>query len=111
MKKNIWIGAIALLLLIIGVIIELSGGNMFSTGEYVLNYFSAGEFACGIFSGGIFAAGIFSIGIFSVGIFSIGIFNISIFSIGIFVIAWRKNLPKVFKETLETSISNFTAAK
>jgi hypothetical protein len=92
MKKKIWI-TIALVLALLGGILELTVGNMLSADTYALNYFAAGDFACGIFAAGKFSIGVFSIGIFSIGVFSLGIFNIGIYAIGFFLIAWKKQYP------------------
>ncbi len=92
-KKTSWILAIAMALLIIGIILQYTVGSMFSAGDYSLNFFAVGDFSCGVFAAGKFACGIFSIGIFSIGIFSLGIFNVGLYAIGIFMIAWQKRLP------------------
>lgn len=88
--KKYWILIVAVVLLVVGLILNFSGYEAFSAGNYVIKFFAAGDFAIGVFAAGDFAIGIFSIGIFSIGIFSIGIFNIGLFSIGIFVYAWKK---------------------
>ncbi len=95
MKKS-WILITASVLFAAGIILSLTAGDMFSAGDYSLNYFAAGDFACGIFAAGKFSIGIFSIGIFSVGIFSIGIFNIGLYTIGLLVLGWKKRLPSWF---------------
>ena len=92
MKKS-WILILASVLLITGIILQFTKGDMFSAGDYCSNYFAAGDFACGVFAAGKFSIGIFSIGIFSIGIFSIGIFNIGLYAIGLFVLGWKKRLP------------------
>ncbi len=89
-KKSFFVPVIAALLLITGLVLHLTTGNMFSAGDYSMNYFAAGDFACGVFAAGEFSIGIFSIGIFSIGIFSIGIFNIGVYAAGFFLLAWRK---------------------
>lgn len=91
--KN-WILIIAAVLFVVGLILELTVGGMFSAGDYSLNYFAAGDFSCGVFAAGKFSIGIFSIGIFSIGIFSLGIFNIALYGLGIFILAYRKRYPK-----------------
>ena len=89
--KNTWPLITAIALVMVGLILHFSVGNMFSAGDFALNYFAAGDFACGVFAAGKFAVGIFSAGIFSFGIFGIGIFNIGIYITGIFLLGWRKN--------------------
>lgn len=91
MKKKIWI---AIVLVLLGGILELTIGNMMSAGDFALDYFAAGDFACGVFAAGKFSVGVFSIGIFSVGIFSLGIFNIGVYALGFFLIGWKKKYPK-----------------
>lgn len=93
--KKYWILLSAATLLLVGILLHLQFGNMFSADTYCLNYFAAGDFAIGVFAAGKFSIGIFSAGIFSMGIFSIGIFNIGLYSIGIFMYAWRKKYPKI----------------
>lgn len=101
-KKNYWIAALALLLLVVGLVLQFTTGGQLSSGEYCMNYFAAGDYAVGVFAAGKFAVGIFTVGIFSIGIFSIGIFNIGIITVGIFVVGWRKRLPALFnKETVD----------
>jgi len=100
MKKQVWITVSGITLLILGLILHFTKGNMFSSGDYSLNYFAAGDFACGVFAAGKFSVGIFSIGIFSLGIFSLGIFNVAIYAIGLFVFAYRKKLPKQLQVSL-----------
>lgn len=92
MNKRIWI-SIAVVLGLIGAILQFTTGNMMSAGTYSFNYFAAGDFACGVFAAGKFSIGIFSIGIFSIGIFSLGIFNIGLYALGFFLIAWKKKYP------------------
>jgi polyferredoxin len=100
--KKIWILLLAVALFATGAILYFNGqANVLSASEYAYGYFAAGDFALGIFAVGTFSAGIFSIGIFSIGIFSISIFNIALYSVGIFVIAYKKKLPKLFKQALE----------
>jgi len=94
MKKQFLV-LIAIVLILIGGILEFTIGNMLSSGSYALNFFASGDFACGVFAAGKFSVGIFSIGIFSVGIFSIGIFNIGIYALGFFLVAWKKKYPKI----------------
>ncbi|MDY0202057.1 MAG: hypothetical protein WC951_07550 [Bacteroidales bacterium] len=93
--KKYWILITTVILLLVGILLHLQFGNLFSAGTYCINYFAAGDFAIGVFAAGKFAVGIFSAGIFSFGIFSIGIFNIGLYAIGIFMFAWRKKYPKV----------------
>ncbi|HEC42200.1 MAG TPA: hypothetical protein ENI20_05155 [Bacteroides sp.] len=90
MKKT-WILITAIVLMIIGLILNFSVGSQFSAGDFTFNYFAAGDFAFGVFAAGKFACGIFSAGIFSIGIFSIGIFNIGLYTIGFFLLGWKKN--------------------
>lgn len=103
MKKQTRITITGIILLIIGILLHVFKGNMFSAGTYSLNYFASGDYACGVFAAGKFSVGIFSIGIFSIGIFSIGIFNIAIYAIGLFVYAHQKKLPDFLSKTM-TSI-------
>ena len=102
MKKT-WILVVAISLIAIGGILQFIYGNMFSTGDYSMNYFAAGDYACGIFAAGKFSIGIFSVGIFSVGIFSLGIFNLGFYAIGLFVLAWKKRLPNSLLYFLKTN--------
>ncbi len=95
MKKH-WILITAIVLFIIGLLVNMFYSSSLSSGEFAFNYFSAGRFSVGVFSAGIFSIGIFSAGIFSIGIFSIGIFNIGLYAIGIFILAYKKRLPKLF---------------
>jgi len=99
--KKYWYLLVAAVLVIIGFILNYTYQPMFSAGDYARNYFAVGDFALGVFAAGKFSAGIFSVGIFSIGIFSISIFNIALYSTGIFVIAYKKKLPKLFKQALE----------
>lgn len=94
MKKKIWVASIAIALVLLGGILELTTGNMMSAGNFVFDYFAAGDFACGVFAAGKFSVGIFSIGFFSVGIFSLGIFNVGIYTLGFFLVGWKKKYPK-----------------
>ncbi len=94
--KKYWILITAIVLVIIGLLVNIFYSSSLSTGDFALNYFSAGRFSVGVFSVGIFSIGIFSAGIFSIGIFSIGIFNIGLYAIGIFILAYKKRLPKMF---------------
>ena len=103
-KNSIFIAVLAVVLFIVGIILAYTHGNMFSAGDYAMNYFAAGDFAVGIFSAGKFSVGIFSVGIFSVGLFSIGIFNIALYGLGFFILAWVKKYPKFTLS--ETSGSN-----
>lgn len=105
MKKH-WILLTAAALLIIGVVLDVIFGHLFSSGTYSFNYFASGDYAMGVFAAGKFAVGIFSVGIFSIGIFSIGIFNLGIYAIGIFVYAWKKRLPKLFANQKEEYITS-----
>ena len=100
MKKH-WILLTAALLLIVGVVLHVQLGNMFSAGTYSSNYFAAGDYAIGVFAAGKFSIGIFSAGIFSIGIFSIGIFNIGLYAIGFFILGWRKRYAKFLKREVE----------
>jgi len=93
MKKS-WILIAASLLIVAGLILNFTVGNMFSAGDYCMNYFAAGDFAIGVFAAGKFSVGIFSAGIFSVGIFSISIFNVGLYSVGLFIFGWKKSYPK-----------------
>lgn len=99
--KKYWYLFVAAILIITGFILNYAYEPMFSAGDCVCNYFAAGDYALGVFAAGKFSAGIFSIGIFSIGIFSISIFNIAVYSTGIFVIAYKKKLPKLFKQALD----------
>ena len=99
--KKYWYLFVAAVLIIAGFILNYTYQPMFSAGDYAYNYFAVGDYALGVFAAGKFSAGIFSIGIFSIGIFSISIFNIALYSTGIFVIAYKKKLPKLFKQALE----------
>lgn len=103
MKNKIWIAIAAIVLALIGGVLELSTGNMIHAGNFVFDYFAAGDFACGVFAAGKFSIGIFSIGIFSIGIFSLGIFNIGIYALGFFLVAWKKKYPKWNSEAREIS--------
>jgi uncharacterized membrane protein len=95
--KKLWILLIAVALLIIGALVVTLHGNQICIGNFNFNYFSSGNYAAGVFAAGEFSIGIFSAGIFSFGIFSIGIFNIGLYAIGIFVLAWKKKLPRLFR--------------
>jgi len=102
--KKLWIILLAIALFITGAILYFNGNqNILSAGEFAYGYFAAGDFAVGIFAAGKFSAGIFTAGIFSIGIFSISIFNVGIYSVGIFVLAYKKRLPKLFKQDDENS--------
>lgn len=101
MKSKKWIAVVALVLGLIGVVLELTVGNVMSSGDFPIDYFAAGDFACGVFAAGKFSVGIFSIGIFSIGIFSLGIFNIGIYALGFFLIGWKKRYPKMNTQVLE----------
>ena len=95
MKKRLhWTWGLGLLLVILGIILHASLGDMLSTGQFAGNYFAAGDFSMGVFAAGTFAVGIFSIGIFSIGIFSIGIFSVGLVGAGLFVWARWKNKLK-----------------
>ncbi len=85
----------ALVLLLTGITLNGTFGNLFSAGTFSFNYFASGDYAAGVFAAGKFSIGIFSIGIFSMGIFSIGIFNLGIYAIGIFIFARHKRLPEL----------------
>jgi len=97
MKKSIVL-ILAAVLLVAGIVLNLTVGNMFSAGDYCMNYFAAGDYAAGVFAAGRFSIGIFSIGIFSIGIFSLGIFNIALYATGLFAWAWRKRKLTLDKE-------------
>lgn len=99
--KKYWILLTAALLLIVGVVLHVQFGNMFSAGTYCRNYFAAGDYAIGVFAAGKFSIGIFSAGIFSIGIFSIGLFNIGLYAIGFFILAWKKRYAKFLKREVE----------
>ncbi len=99
--KKYWILLTATLLIIVGIVLHVQLGNMFSAGTYSCNYFAAGDFAIGVFAAGKFSIGIFSAGIFSLGIFSIGIFNIGLYAIGFFLLAWKKRYAKLLKREVE----------
>ena len=79
-----WILITAAVLLVTGIVLQLTIGNMFSAGDYSFNYFAAGDFACGVFAAGIF---------------SIGIFNIGLFAVGLFIMGWKKRYPSCFTPT------------
>ena len=98
MKKRIWIAITAGVLILIGLILEMTMGGMMSSGKYAMNYFASGDYACGVFAAGKFSVGFFSVGIFSCGIFSLGIFNIGIYATGFFLLAYRKKYPKFFSK-------------
>ena len=93
MKTKYWV-SVAVVLVVLGLILELTVGHMMSAGDFAFNYFAAGDFACGVFAAGKFSVGVFSIGLFSIGIFSLGIFNIGLYAVGFFLIAWKKNYPQ-----------------
>lgn len=93
--KKYWILLTAATLILVGIIVNATIGNLLSVGNFSFNYFAAGDFAIGVFAAGKFSIGIFSAGIFSVGIFSMGIFNIGLYAIGIFMYAWKKRYPKI----------------
>jgi len=103
MKKKIWIAIVAIVLALVGGVLELTYGDMMGAGDFALDYFAAGDFACGVFAAGKFSVGIFSIGIFSVGIFSLGIFNIGVYALGFFLIGWKKKYPKWNSEAMPTA--------
>lgn len=88
--KYAWIGLVAIVLMIIGLIAQFIYGDLFSAGDTSFNFFASGNFAAGVFAAGTFSVGIFSAGIFSFGIFSIGIFNMGLYAVGIFVYGYRK---------------------
>ena len=98
MKKQ-GIFVLAVILLIVGVVLNAIYGGLFSSGTHSFNYFASGQYAMGVFASGEFAVGIFSAGIFSVGIFSIGIFNVGLYALGVFVLAWKKRYPEWFLNT------------
>jgi hypothetical protein len=94
MKKSM-IFILAAVLILVGLILQFTVGNMFSAGDFSMNYFAAGDYACGVFASGTFAIGIFSAGIFSCGIFSLGIFNIAVYATGFFAWAYKKRRMKL----------------
>ena len=96
--KKYWILLTAALLILVGVVLEMQIGNMFSASTYCRNYFAAGDYAIGVFAAGKFAIGIFSAGIFSIGIFSIGIFNVGLYATGFFIYGWKKRYAKMLKK-------------
>lgn len=102
--KKLWILIVAVVLVILGLILNFTQGGMLGAGDFVMNYFAAGDFAMGVFAAGKFSIGIFSIGLFSVGIFSVSIFNVGIYSVGIFVLAFKKRVPSVFKKAVEEAM-------
>lgn len=102
--KKYWILLSAATLLLVGIILNATLGNLFSAGTYSMNYFAAGDFAIGVFAAGKFSMGIFSAGIFSIGIFSIGIFNVGLYAIGFFMYAWKKKYPKTISASKDESI-------
>ena len=85
-----WIGSLAIIMVMGGLIVELFLADISQSGDFVHGYFAAGEFALGVFAAGMFSVGIFSVGMFSVGIFSAGIFNVGLFAIGFLVVAYRR---------------------
>ncbi len=99
--KKYWYLFVAVILIVVGFILNYTYQPMFSASDYAFNYFAAGDFALGVFAAGKFSAGIFSIGIFSIGVFSVSIFNVAIYSVGIFVIAYKKRLPKLMANDSE----------
>jgi hypothetical protein len=103
--KKYWILLTAATLLVVGILLNVKFGHMFSAGTFCRNYFAAGDFAIGVFAAGKFAVGIFSAGIFSLGIFSIGIFNVGLYAIGIFIFAWKKRHPKIVVASNEESVN------
>ena len=103
MKNKTWIAIVALVLALVGGILELTIGNMMSAGDFTFDYFAAGDFACGVFAAGKFSVGIFSVGIFSIGVFSLGIFNIGIYALGFFLIGWKKKYPRWNSEKMTTA--------
>lgn len=90
MKNFKWIGMLAIILVVAGLIYEFTIGGISNAGQFASGYFAAGDFAVGVFAAGTFSMGVFSAGIFSVGIFSASLFNLSLYGIGIFVAAYRK---------------------
>ena len=95
--KKYWILLTAAILVLVGLLLNAQVGNMFSSGDYCLNYFSAGDYSMSVFAGGKFSIGIFSAGIFSMGIFSVGIFNVGLYTMGFFLYGWKKRYPKTFQ--------------
>lgn len=96
--KKYWILFTAVLLILVGILLEVQFGNMFSAGTYAANYFASGDYAIGVFAAGKFSIGIFSAGLFSVGIFSIGIFNVGLYTIGFFLFGWKKKYGKFIRK-------------
>jgi hypothetical protein len=107
MKKQWIILSALLVLLILGIVLHQTKGDMLSSGDYAFNYFASGRFSMGVFSSGMFSAGIFSIGIFSIGIFSVSVFNVALYGLGFFIAARHKRLPKF--EVLENEDKNIVA--
>lgn len=101
--KKYWVLITAVILLVVGFIINTQSGNVIHVGNFSCEYFSAGDYAFGVFAAGEFSVGIFSVGIFSVGIFSLGIFNVGLYAVGIFLFAWKKKYAKIISETKEES--------
>ena len=99
--RKYWILLTAALLLIVGLVLQVQFGDMFSAGNYSSNYVAVGDYAIGVFAAGKFSIGIFSAGIFSIGIFSIGIFNIGLYAIGFFILGWKKRYAKLLKREAE----------
>ena len=93
--KKVWIPLTAIVLAVLGFILNGYCDNIFSAGEHALGYFASGRFAVGVFSSGLFSVGIFSAGLFSVGIFSLSVFNLALYGAGVFIIAWKKQRPQV----------------
>lgn len=90
MRNLKWIGIIAIILVLAGLIYEYSYGGISEADQFAAGYFSAGQFAMGVFAAGTFSMGIFSVGLFSVGIFSASIFNAALYGVGFFVWAYKK---------------------
>ncbi len=103
MNKKVWIILTAVVLFVLGVILQYTNGGVCSIGNFSFNYFSSGDYALGVFASGKFAIGVFSVGIFSIGIFSIGIFNIGLYAVGLFLLGWKKRLPKTIMDYLKKS--------
>ena len=93
--KKIWIPLTAIVLVVLGFILNNYFEHVFSAGEHALGYFASGRFAVGVFSSGLFSVGIFSAGLFSVGVFSLSVFNLALYGAGVFIIAWKKKRPQV----------------
>lgn len=99
MKKINWIGVLAIIMVIAGLIYEYMYGGISSAGQFAHGYFAAGQFAMGVFAAGTFSIGVFSVGLFSVGIFSASIFNVGIYGLGFFIWAYKKRALRLKEES------------